>query len=362
MALFGHLPPPTPPTAAASSSSSSSSRGTQAVGPLHPAVLGIGHRMASGLLVGANARARAMLDAFAAVVRDYATPPDAMLSRHLAQVLGAHISYLSDVRPLTPGMGAAIRGLKHVVSSVAPDMPDPDAKELIIEYIDTFIHERITMAVASLSQLAMPKIKSGDVILTYGYSSSVASILRAVAASGLSFRAIVVDDPAAAAGAVGGVRMARDVLVPAGVPVTYVQLTGAGSAVRDASMVLLGATGMLAHGGLLARAGTAAVAMLARARNVPVVVACETYKFSHAIHLDSIVFNELAPITPLGGATGGEESSAVKRLALVYDVTPPEFLTVVITELGLMPVTSVPVVLREYKPLLESGGPLAVSS
>ena len=33
-------------------------------------------------------------------------------------------------------------------------------------------------------------------------------------------------------------------------------------------------------------------------------------------------------------------------LNLVYDFTPPEFLTMVITELGMIPCTSVPVVLR----------------
>jgi len=33
-------------------------------------------------------------------------------------------------------------------------------------------------------------------------------------------------------------------------------------------------------------------------------------------------------------------------LNLVYDVTPPELITMVITELGMIPCTSVPVVLR----------------
>ena len=38
--------------------------------------------------------------------------------------------------------------------------------------------------------------------------------------------------------------------------------------------------------------------------------------------------------------------NSLTLLNLVYDVTPPEFISLVITELGLIPCTSVPVVLR----------------
>ena len=38
--------------------------------------------------------------------------------------------------------------------------------------------------------------------------------------------------------------------------------------------------------------------------------------------------------------------SSLTLLNLVYDFTPPEFITMVITELGMIPCTSVPVVLR----------------
>lgn len=47
--------------------------------------------------------------------------------------------------------------------------------------------------------------------------------------------------------------------------------------------------------------------------------------------------------TPLEG--WGNESS-LGLLNLVYDVTPPDFVDLVITELGMIPCTSVPVVLR----------------
>ena len=38
--------------------------------------------------------------------------------------------------------------------------------------------------------------------------------------------------------------------------------------------------------------------------------------------------------------------NSLTLLNLVYDFTPPEFITMVVTELGMIPCTSVPVVLR----------------
>jgi translation initiation factor eIF-2B subunit delta len=42
----------------------------------------------------------------------------------------------------------------------------------------------------------------------------------------------------------------------------------------------------------------------------------------------------------------------IQELSLLYDVTRPEDITMVITEAGIIPVQSVPVLLRDYKPLL----------
>ena len=58
-------------------------------------------------------------------------------------------------------------------------------------------------------------------------------------------------------------------------------------------MVLLGASGVLANGAVLAPAGTATVAALAKTRDVDVWVAAESFKLSERVHLDSVVYNEM---------------------------------------------------------------------
>lgn len=60
-----------------------------------------------------------------------------------------------------------------------------------------------------------------------------------------------------------------------------------------APQVFLGAHAMLANGHLLSRVGTSIVALLARHRNIPVLVLCETFKFCPRSQTDAFVSNEL---------------------------------------------------------------------
>ena len=57
--------------------------------------------------------------------------------------------------------------------------------------------------------------------------------------------------------------------------------------------MIVGAHSLLANGYVMSRIGTSQVALVARSFNVPVLVCCETYKFSDRVQTDSIVNNEL---------------------------------------------------------------------
>lgn len=57
--------------------------------------------------------------------------------------------------------------------------------------------------------------------------------------------------------------------------------------------VLLGAHALLANGYVMSRVGTAQIALIAKSYNVPVLVCCETHKFSERVQTDAFVFNEI---------------------------------------------------------------------
>lgn len=183
--------------------------------------------------------------------------------------------------------------------------------------------------------------------------------------------------------------------------ITYVLLNLLLSSVLDnVDLAFLGAHAMLSNGYMYSRVGTAMVAMMCNRRNISVLTCCESIKFSDRVQLDSVTTNELADPDDLlenierkqppqrrsmaleqfiklqedekpkkGNPDdkqkkgNGPEAEAPEKLPLsdwktipllnilniVYDLTPPHYINKVVTELGALPPSSVPVILREYK-------------
>jgi translation initiation factor eIF-2B subunit delta len=80
------------------------------------------------------------------------------------------------------------------------------------------------------------------------------------------------------------------------IPCTYALLPALPSLITEVTTVLLGAHSLHSNGAVFSRAGTALVAMMANQHGVPVVVCCETYKFSEGVMLDGFGKNELGTL------------------------------------------------------------------
>ena len=245
-------------------------------------------------------------------------------------------------------MGNAIRWLKVEISDVDPDTPEQNAKHDLCDAIDNFIRERITVADQVIALSAAEKVQDGDVILTFAKSSIVQQTLVEAHRRGTKFRVIVIDSRPL----FEGKHLAR-ALADLGLEVQYSLIHAIGHAVKDATKVFLGAHAMMSNGRLYSRVGTAIVAMMAKEADVPVIVCCESVKFTDKVALDSIVTNEVAPpdeLTIAGDNTTSlskwRDTPNLQLLNLMYDVTPPDYINMVVTEYGSLPPSSVPVVHR----------------
>ncbi|TNY24526.1 hypothetical protein DMC30DRAFT_443382 [Rhodotorula diobovata] len=366
---FLHLDLPLPSSSLSHSAKSSTAN-------LHPSIIRLALQYSEFKVVGANARCIAMLEAFKDIISSYTPPPQTSLTRHLPTThLNPQIAHLIRARPLSVSMGTAIRYLKYEISLIEMEMDLDDAKHLLLDKIDSFIRDRILLASRVIEQHAIDKINDGDVILTYARSSVVEGVLLEAKRQGKDFAVVVVDSRPLYEG-----KHLLHSLRLASIPTTYVLLPSLSLVLPRVSLCLLGTHALLSNGSMFSRAGTAMVAMMLREKGVPVVCCCETYKFSERVMLDSIVGNEratplpllsnLAPATPAAGAPSTTTSSSsssnkapaapaasstlptkLSPLSLLYDVSRPEDVTVVITEAGLIPVQSVPVLLRDYKPV-----------
>lgn len=222
----------------------------------------------------------------------------------------------------------------------------------LIEKIDTYAHEQIEVAAVAISLKVREKISNGDVILTYGCSSLIKrTLVEAFAQADLKFRVIVVDSRPDHEGQ----EMLKS-LTMLGINCTYVLINSINFIMPEVTKVLLGAHALLANGYVMSRVGTAQIALVANFYNVPVLVCCETHKFSERVQTDAFVFNEIGDPNALiinknsrgtfDHLKDWENIPHLTPLNLRYDITPPELVTAVVTEIAILPCTSVQVILR----------------
>ncbi|KFR08099.1 Translation initiation factor eIF-2B subunit delta, partial [Opisthocomus hoazin] len=309
-----------------------------------------GLQYSQGIINGSNARCIALLEVFKQLIRDYSTPPNEELSRDLVAKLKPHISFLNQCRPLSASMGNAIKFLKKEISCLPDTLREEEAKEKLQDTIDKYLREKIVLAAEAISRSAFEKINDNDVILVYGCTCS-----------GEGGRQLCSDSPLGSTSPTVSCsgrprREGRETLhrlVRKGIHCTYVMINAISYVLPEVSKVLLGAHALLANGSVMSRVGTSQIALVSKAYNVPVLVCCETYKFCERVQTDSFVSNELDDPDDLivlrkGQAQlgGWAENKSLRLLNLVYDVTPPDLVDLVITDLGMIPCTSVPVVLR----------------
>lgn len=209
------------------------------------------------------------------------------------------------------------------------------AKDALCEKIDNYIRERIIVADEVIKDTAGRKIKDGDTILVYARSSLVEKVLLAAHEDRKQFSVVVLDSKPLLEGKT--LLKTLTSLTPA-IPITYALLPALSSLIfsGNITLALVGAHAIYSNGAVYSRAGTALVAMMCKQAEVPVVVCAETYKFAEGVVLDGFSKNELAH-----SDKSAEGNAALEVLNPLYDLTPPSSVTAVVTEVGIIPPSSI---------------------
>ncbi|KAL5681683.1 hypothetical protein ACJX0J_008068, partial [Zea mays] len=306
---------------------------------MHPSVYKVGLQYLSGDISGGNARCIAMLLAFREAINDYSMPSEKILNRDLTAKISSYVSFLIECRPLSISMGNAIRFLKNRITKLPLAFSESEAKVSLQSDIDRFINEKIIVADKVIVSHAVTKIRDGDVLLTFGSASVVEMIFDNAHELGKKFRVVVVDSRPNHEGQ-GLLRR----LVAKGISCTYTHINAVSYIMHEVTRVFLGASSVLSNGTVYSRVGTALVAMVAHAFGVPVLVCCEAYKFHERVQLDSICFNELGDPDAISRVPRDESLSNLKNWAenenlhllnLKYDITPSDYVSMLITDYGM---------------------------
>lgn len=337
---------------------------------IHPAFIKFGIECANDRVNGSNERCLGFFYALKMFFNDYKAPKSETktISKDLESKLKPNINFLCQCRPLAVSVANAIKEIKQVILYLPKDVTETAAKEILIEEIERFIDEKILLAWETISKYTLAdsdtvisgtsyvksKITNDDCVLIYGASSLITHILVQASRKFPKLRVIIVDSRPK----LGGKKVMEE-LVKHGIDCTYVLINAISFIMNKVTKVLMSAHALLANGYVMSNIGSSQVALVAKAFNVPVVVCCETYKFCDKVQTDALINNELddplkmlsctnkKQATPLADwKNANQDSDNINLLNLTYDITSPNFISCVITDMGMLPCTSVPVVLR----------------
>eukprot|EP00455_Lapot_gusevi_P042144 TRINITY_DN4964_c0_g1_i4.p1 TRINITY_DN4964_c0_g1~~TRINITY_DN4964_c0_g1_i4.p1 ORF type:complete len:119 (+),score=36.42 TRINITY_DN4964_c0_g1_i4:171-527(+) len=98
-------------------------------------------------------------------------------------------------------------------------------------------------------------------------------------------------------------------------------------------LVLMGAEGVVENGGIINLIGSYQIAMVAKALNKPFYVSAESYKF---VRLFPLTQNELESSSTSGSQPFTDVQSPIQVMNPVCDYTPPAYITLLFTDLGIL--------------------------
>ncbi|EMA30558.1 ribose 1,5-bisphosphate isomerase [Halobiforma nitratireducens] len=214
----------------------------------------------------------------------------------------------------------------------------------------------LEQAQTKLGEIGANRLRDGDVVMTHCHSTDALSCIEAALEDGKEIEAIVKETRPRKQGHITA-RQLREW----DVPVTLVVDNAARRYLDDADHVLVGADSIAADGSVVNKIGTSGLAVNARERGVPVMVAAQTIKLhpdtmtGHTVEIEMRDETEVLSSgdrTAILAEAGADDSPDASDDGLTvenpaFDVTPPRHVDAIVTERGQFPPESIVTLMRE---------------
>ncbi|KAG2176476.1 hypothetical protein INT43_005716 [Umbelopsis isabellina] len=207
----------------------------------------------------------------------------------------------------------------------------------------TLILQKATSARDRIAVTGSQFVHDNAVILVHSYSRTVMSVLQYAAnVENKRFKVYVTEGRPTSDGLT-----AVSELQASGIPCAAVLDSAVGFILDKVDMVFVGAEGVVENGGIINQIGTYQIALVAKALGKPIYAIAESYKFVRLYPLNQY---DLPSITPdivtfsnrrksSSNALEQADESQSNDLALSnpsVDYTPPQYLTLLLTDLGVL--------------------------
>lgn len=250
--------------------------------------------------------------------------------------LGEAGTALITARPSAVSLPNAVRFVINRVQNA--NLSARKLKELTIKTVDKFIEDS-EKAVERIGEIGARRIADGDVIMTHCHSAAVLSVIKTAWRQGKKIRVIATESRPRYQGHI----IVRE-LIKEGIPCTLIVDSAVRAFMKQADKVIVGADSIAANGAVVNKIGTSQLALAAHEARVLFLVAAESYKF----HPQTLV-GELVEIEERSAkeVANPQDFKGAEIRNPAFDITPPEYIDLIITEKGVMPPQAAVLVIKE---------------
>ena len=248
---------------------------------------------------------------------------------------------LYETRPTAVSLPNALR---FVMADVTGNTVG-ELRESAVASAEAFQRE-LDQAQERLGEVGANRLRDGDVVMTHCHSTDALSCVKAALDQGKHIEAIVKETRPRKQG-----HITAEELRDWGVPVTMIVDSAARRYLDDVDHVVVGADSIAADGSVINKIGTSGLAVNARDRGVPIMVAAQTIKLhpdtltGHTVEIEMRDESEVLSDVERERIQGDPDGFTVENPA--FDVTPPRYVDAIVTERGQFPPESIVVLMRE---------------
>jgi eIF-2B alpha/beta/delta-like uncharacterized protein len=218
-----------------------------------------------------------------------------------------------------------------------------EAIDEVPRIIDSIKHDTEIIK-QTVAHLGSRRIVDGDVVLTHSYSSTIIGLFKEALKNGTRFSVYVTESRPLGEG-----KHTAEVLTKLGIDTTLIVDSAVRFVMKKISKVFVSADAVAANGAVVNKVGTSAIALAAKEARVRVYVTAGTYKFGFETVfgelIEGVVLSDPLLIVPKDRLH--ELAGKVFVREPLFDVTPPEYIDAIITEVGLIAPQAIPIVMKE---------------
>ena len=217
-----------------------------------------------------------------------------------------------------------------------------DARSGLVRRADGFIQSS-RHAVENIARFGARHIRDGDTILTHCNSEVALGCIIEAHRSGKDIEVFATEVRPRNQGHIT-IRTLND----AGIKTNFIVDSAVRSFIHDVDLVIVGADAVTVNGAVVNKIGTSQVAHTAAEARVNMIVAAETYKFAPRTVIGELIrIEERSPDEVLPEALARTLPNVTVRNP-AFDVTPAEYIDLIVTEAGAIRPQMAYVIIREY--------------